>query len=75
MAVAHPTPNRLSDVPLETGAEPRATLAAIGVALLAALLSLDGIFRPDFEDGTLEQLVLSAHPVPILVLAGGCPSA
>jgi len=38
-------------------------------ALLSALLSLDGIFRSDFDDGTLEQLVLSAHPVPLLVLA------
>lgn len=38
-------------------------------ALLAAMLSLDSIFRSDFEDGTLEQLVLSAHPVTILVLA------
>lgn len=60
--------------PLGVGPEPKALAnMAPGViwvaALLAALLSLDGIFRPDFEDGTLEQLVLSAHPVPILVLA------
>jgi heme exporter protein B len=60
--------------PLGVGAEPKLLAnMAPGVvwvaALLAALLSLDGIFRPDFEDGTLEQLVLSAHPVPILVLA------
>lgn len=38
-------------------------------ALLAAMLSLDSIFRSDFEDGTLEQLILSAHPITILVLA------
>lgn len=38
-------------------------------ALLATLLALDGIFRPDFEDGTLEQLVLSPHPLSLLVLA------
>jgi heme exporter protein B len=38
-------------------------------ALLAALLSLDGIFRSDFEDGTLEQMLLSHHPVWVLVLA------
>ena len=38
-------------------------------ALLASMLSLDGIFRSDFEDGTLEQMLLSAHPVPVLVLA------
>jgi heme exporter protein B len=33
------------------------------------MLSLDGIFRSDFDDGTLEQMLLSAHPVPVLVLA------
>ncbi len=38
-------------------------------ALLAALLSLDGIFRSDFDDGSLEQLVLSAYPLSVLVLA------
>ncbi len=38
-------------------------------ALLASMLSLDTMFRSDFDDGTLEQLVLSAHPVSILVLA------
>ncbi len=38
-------------------------------ALLASLLTLDSLFRGDFEDGTLEQYVLSAHPVSILVIA------
>lgn len=38
-------------------------------ALLAVLLSLDGLFRSDFEDGSLEQWVLSSHPLPLLVLA------
>lgn len=38
-------------------------------ALLAAMLSLDSIFRSDFEDGSLEQLLLSAQPVSLLVLA------
>ncbi len=38
-------------------------------ALLAVLLSLDGLFRSDFEDGSLEQWVLSPHPLPMLVLA------
>ncbi|MBL7002933.1 MAG: heme exporter protein CcmB [Gammaproteobacteria bacterium] len=38
-------------------------------ALLSSMLSLDSMFRSDFEDGTLEQLVLSAHPGSILVLA------
>ena len=37
--------------------------------LLAVLLSLDGLFRSDFEDGSLEQWVLSPHPLPLLVLA------
>ncbi|MEJ2611268.1 MAG: heme exporter protein CcmB [Candidatus Thiodiazotropha sp.] len=38
-------------------------------ALLASLLSLDSMFRSDFDDGTLEQFMLSAHPISILVLA------
>jgi len=60
--------------PLGIGAYPE-LLRAIGpgiiwvAALLAALLSLDGIFRSDFEDGTLEQFLLSSHPVSVLVLA------
>jgi heme exporter protein B len=59
--------------PLGIGAYPK-LLQAIGpgviwvAALLAALLSLDSIFRSDFEDGTLEQFLLSSHPVSILVL-------
>jgi len=38
-------------------------------ALLAAMLSLDSLFRSDFEDGTLEQLALTSHSLPLLVLA------
>jgi heme exporter protein B len=38
-------------------------------ALLAAMLSLDSLFRSDFEDGTLEQMALSPHFLPLLVLA------
>lgn len=38
-------------------------------ALLAAMLSLDGMFRSDFEDGSLEQLVLSPQPLAVLVVA------
>ena len=37
-------------------------------ALLATLLGLDGLFRSDFDDGSLEQLVLSPHPLSVLVL-------
>jgi heme exporter protein B len=38
-------------------------------ALLAALFSLESLFRGDFEDGALEQMLLSPHPLSILVLA------
>ena len=60
--------------PLGVGALPKLLQTmAPGViwvaALLAAMLSLDRIFRSDFEDGSLEQLLLSAHPVSVLVLA------
>lgn len=37
-------------------------------ALLATLLALDSMFRPDYDDGTLEQLALSPHSLPLLVL-------
>lgn len=37
-------------------------------ALLASLLSLDGLFREDADDGTLEQMVLSGRPLAALVL-------
>ena len=60
--------------PLGIGADSKLlTAVAPGViwvaALLAALLSLDGMFRSDFEDGSLEQFMLSSHPVSVLVLA------
>lgn len=60
--------------PLGVGARPQLLQAiAPGViwvaALLATMLSLDSMFRSDFEDGSLEQLLLSAHPVSVLVLA------
>lgn len=35
--------------------------------LLAGLLALDGLFRSDLEDGSLEQLVLSPHPLALLL--------
>jgi heme exporter protein B len=60
--------------PLGVGSSPK-LIQAMGpgiiwvAALLASLLSLDGIFRSDFEDGSLEQLILSAFPVSLLVLA------
>jgi len=38
-------------------------------ALLATLLSLDRLFKSDYNDGSLEQMLLSPHPIFILVLA------
>ncbi|MGP8291589.1 heme exporter protein CcmB [Vreelandella zhanjiangensis] len=38
-------------------------------ALLAALLSLDSLFRTDYDDGSLEQLLLAPQPLAILSLA------
>jgi heme exporter protein B len=38
-------------------------------ALLASLFSLDNMFRSDFDDGALEQIALSPHPLSVLVLA------
>jgi heme exporter protein B len=39
------------------------------LALLSTLLSLDALFRRDFDDGTLEQLVLNVDPLFVGVLA------
>ncbi len=38
-------------------------------ALLASLLAMDNLYRADFEDGSLELLMLSPHPLYFLVLA------
>jgi heme exporter protein B len=38
-------------------------------ALLAALLSLNSLFLNDYEDGSLEQLLLSPQPLPLLAVA------
>ncbi|MEX1081983.1 MAG: heme exporter protein CcmB [Halofilum sp. (in: g-proteobacteria)] len=38
-------------------------------ALLAALLPMERMFRDDYDDGTLEQLLLSPHPAALLALA------
>ncbi|MEJ2454120.1 MAG: heme exporter protein CcmB [Candidatus Thiodiazotropha sp.] len=60
--------------PLGIGNDPK-LIEAVGpgviwvAALLAALLSLDAMFRSDYDDGALEQFMLSAHPVSVLVLA------
>lgn len=38
-------------------------------ALLASLLAMDSLYRSDYEDGALEQLLLSPHPLYFMVLA------
>lgn len=58
--------------PFALGPEP-AQLAKIAAGivlvaiLLAGLLALDTLFRADYEDGTLEQLVLSPHPLSLML--------
>lgn len=59
--------------PLGIGAQPKLLQAiAPGIiwvsALLATMLSLDGLFRSDFDDGSLELLLLSPYPTPVLIL-------
>lgn len=39
------------------------------MALLATLLSVDGLFQSDFRDGSLEQMLVSAQPMWSIVLA------
>ncbi len=59
--------------PLGVGPEP-ALLRTLGpgvvwvAALLASMLSLNRLFTDDYQDGTLEQLLLSATPLPVLVM-------
>ncbi|ANB16284.1 heme exporter protein CcmB [Dokdonella koreensis] len=58
--------------PLALGPEPeRLAAIAAGVilvaVLLAGLMALDTLFRSDYEDGALEQLVLSPHPLSLLL--------
>ena len=38
-------------------------------SLLATLLALEALFRSDYEDGSLEQITLSPHPVSVLAFA------
>ena len=61
-------------VPLGISPEPtRLAAMAPGMiwisALLATLLALDNLFRADFADGSLVQLMLSSQPLWLLVLA------
>ncbi|SES62403.1 heme exporter protein CcmB [Thalassotalea agarivorans] len=60
--------------PLGIGPEPNMlTRIAPGIlwvsALLATLLSLDRMFKSDYADGSLEQMMLSPTPMFVLVLA------
>ena len=63
----------VSVFPFGVGSNPD-QLAVIGPgivwvgALLATLLALDNLFRSDFDDGSLEQLILSEHPLSVLIL-------
>ncbi|MBB1319918.1 heme exporter protein CcmB [Shewanella sp. SR43-4] len=38
-------------------------------ALLASMLSLERLFKADFNDGSLEQMLLSPQPLALMVLA------
>ena len=38
-------------------------------ALLSVTMSLDRMFNSDFEDGTLEQMLLSQHPTTFIAMA------
>jgi heme exporter protein B len=59
--------------PMGLGADPkllaRITPAVIWVAVvLSLLLSLENVFRQDYQEGSLEQMVLSPYPLCILLL-------
>ncbi len=61
-------------IPLALGPE-KAVLMRIApgiiwvMALLATLLSLDSLFRSDFDDGSLEQLLIAPYPLTLSILA------
>lgn len=60
--------------PLAIGPEPgllaRMAPGIIWVAaLLSTMLGLDKLFRDDYHDGSLEQLIASSYPLPVTVLA------
>ncbi|MDM4219091.1 MULTISPECIES: heme exporter protein CcmB [Klebsiella] len=60
--------------PLAIGPDPqllaRLTPGIIWIAaLLSSLLALERLFRDDFQDGSLEQLMLLPLPLPAVVLA------
>ncbi|ABI70041.1 MULTISPECIES: heme exporter protein CcmB [Shewanella] len=60
--------------PLGIGPEPQVlTRVAPGIiwvaALLASMLSLERLFKADYNDGSLEQMLLSPQPLALMVLA------
>lgn len=57
----------------ESGVLERVAAGVLWVtALLASLLSLDRLFQADYEDGSLELLVLTPTPLEIVVIAKVC---
>ena len=60
--------------PLGIGPEPQ-LLRAIGpgvvwvAALLASMLALSRLFAADYADGTLEQMLLAATPLSVIIIA------
>ncbi|PAJ74643.1 heme exporter protein CcmB [Pseudoalteromonas sp. NBT06-2] len=64
----------ISLFPLGIGPEPQLlTRMAPGIiwvaALLSTMLGLDKIFRDDYQDGSLEQLLMSPYPTSLIVVA------
>ena len=63
----------ISLFPLGIGPDPD-TLQKVGpgviwvAAILASLLGMDRLFRDDYQDGSLEQLILSPIPLPLVAL-------
>jgi heme exporter protein B len=40
--------------------------------MLAVLLSLNSLFHHDFDNGILEQMLISHHSLPLLILSNIC---
>lgn len=60
--------------PFAVGPEPQQLAQLAGgilwiAALLALLLSLPDMFKADYQDGSLEQWLISPHPLTLLVFA------
>ena len=58
--------------PLTLGNDPSLLLKIIGPvmlvsALLATLLAMQNIFRPDVLNGSLEQLTLNSYPLTLII--------